>query len=87
MGIIGSILRLLGLGVVGDIADSVGADDAIKDKAKDYAKDKATDYAKDKAEGFVRKKIMGSGKSKHKDIDKTDKYWYLKDNNDDDEDE
>lgn len=81
MGLIGSIFRFLGLGFIGDIADSVGADKVVKDKAVDYAKDKATDYATDKALGFAEKKISGSKKKKKiKEPDKTDKYWYLKDN-------
>ena len=49
MGLIGPIFRLFGLGLIGDTADSIGADKVIKDKAVDYAKDKVTDYAKDKA--------------------------------------
>lgn len=76
---IGSIFRLFGLGFIGDVADSLGADKAIKDKAVDYAKDKATDYATDKAVGYVDKKMAGSKKKTHKEPDKTDKYWYLND--------
>ena len=76
---IGSIFRLFGLGFIGDAADSLGADKAIKDKAVDYAKDKATDYATDKAVGYVDKKMVGSKKKTHKEPDKTDKYWYLND--------
>ena len=79
MVLIGSIFRLFGLSFIGDAADSIGADKVIKDKAVDYAKDKATDYAKDKAFGYVDKKMAGSKKKKHKEPDKTDKYWYLKD--------
>ena len=79
MGLIGGLLRLVGLGFLGDAADSLGADNAVKNMAKDYAKDKATDFAKDKALGYVDKKISGRGKkSRHKEPDKTDKYWYLK---------
>ena len=76
---IGSIFRLFGLGFIGDAADSLGADKAIKDKAVDYAKDKATDYATDKAVGYVDKKMAGSKKKTHKEPDRTDKYWYLND--------
>ena len=76
---IGSIFRLFGLGFIGDAADSLGADKAIKDKAVDYAKDKATNYATDKAVGYVDKKMAGSKKKTHKEPDKTDKYWYLND--------
>ena len=76
---IGSIFRLFGLGFIGDAADSLGADKAIKDKTVDYAKDKATDYATDKAVGYVDKKMAGSKKKTHKEPDKTDKYWYLND--------
>lgn len=76
---IGSIFRLFGLGFIGDAADSLGADKAIKDKAVDYAKDKATGYATDKAVGYVDKKMAGSKKKTHKEPDKTDKYWYLND--------
>ena len=79
MGLIGSIFRLFGLGFIGDAADSLGADKAIKDKAVDYAKDKATDYATGKAVGYVDKKMAGSKKKTHKEPDKTDKYWYLND--------
>ena len=79
MGLIGSIFRLFGLGFIGDAADSLGADKAIKDKAVDYAKDKATDYATDKAVEYVDKKMAGSKKKTHKEPDKTDKYWYLND--------
>ena len=79
MGLIGSIFRLFGLGFIGDAADSLGADKAIKDKAVDYAKDKATDYATDMAVGYVDKKMAGSKKKTHKEPDKTDKYWYLND--------
>ena len=79
MGLRGSIFRLFGLGFIGDAADSLGADKAIKDKAVDYAKDKATDYATDKAVGYVDKKMAGSKKKTHKEPDKTDKYWYLND--------
>ena len=79
MGLIGSIFRLFGLGFIGDAADSLGADKAIKDKAVDYAKDKATGYATDKAVGYVDKKMAGSKKKTHKEPDKTDKYWYLND--------
>lgn len=78
MGLIGSIFKLFGLDFIGDVADSVGADKVVKDKAVDYAKDKATDYAKDKALGFAEKKISGSMKKRNKEPDKTDKYWYLK---------
>lgn len=76
---IGSIFRLFGLGFIGDAADSLGADKAIKAKAVEYAKDKATDYATDKAVGYVDKKMAGSKKKTHKEPDKTDKYWYLND--------
>ena len=79
MGLIGSIFRLFGFGFIGDAADSLGADKAIKDKAVDYAKDKATNYATDKAVGYVDKKMAGSKKKTHKEPDKTDKYWYLND--------
>ena len=79
MGLIGSIFRLFGLGFIGDAADSLGADKAIKDKAVDYAKDKATDYATDKAVRYVDKKMAGSKQKTHKEPDKTDKYWYLND--------
>lgn len=81
MGLVGSILRLFGLDFFGDVADSVDADNAIKDKAKDYAKDKAYDYAKDKAVGVAKKKLSGSKRKKRKEYkepDKTDKYWFLK---------
>ena len=76
---IGSIFRLFGLGFIGDAADSLGADKAIKDKAVDYSKDKATNNATDKAVGYLDKKMAGSKKKTHKEPDKTDKYWYLKD--------
>ena len=87
MGFIGSIFKLFGLDFVGDAADSIGADKVIKDKAVDYAKgkavdyatDKATDYAKKKALGYVDKKMAGSSKNKHEEPDKSDKYWFLKD--------
>lgn len=79
MGLIGSIFRLFGFGFIGDAADPLGADKAIKDKAVDYAKDKATNYATDKAVGYVDKKMAGSKKKTHKEPDKTDKYWYLND--------
>lgn len=79
MGLIGGLLRLVGLGFLGDAADSLGADNAVKNIAKDYAKDKATDFAKDKTFRYVDNKISGGGKkSHHKEPDKTDKYWYLK---------
>lgn len=78
MGFIGSIFRLVGLGFVGDMADSIGADSVVKNKAKDYAKDKATDYAKGKAIGFAKKKIKWTDKkSKRKEPDKNNKYWFL----------
>lgn len=69
----------MGLGFIGDVVDSVGADKVIKDMAVDYAKDNATGYAKDKAIGSVSKRFSGHGKKKYKEPDKTDKYWYLKD--------
>ena len=73
------ILRLVGPGFLGDAADSLGADNAVKNMAKDYAKDKVTDFAKDKALAYVDRKISGRGKkSRYKETDKTDKYWYLK---------
>lgn len=84
MGIIGSILRLFGFGFLGDVADTVGdvADtvDDVKDNAADYAEDKAANYAKKKVKGVVNKKISSSRRNKRKKLDKTDKYWFLNDN-------
>lgn len=70
MGIIGSVFRLCGLGVIGDVVDSVGADNLIKDKAVDYAKDKAVDYAKDKAINTAKGKVLGFVKKKMSDLGK-----------------
>lgn len=80
MGLICSIFRFLGLGFVGDVADSIGADGILKDRAVETAKDKAGDFAKGKAENYLSKKIANKRKSKFKEADRTDKYWYLKDN-------
>ena len=57
MGFIGSIFRFFVLDFLGDAADSIGAEDAIKDKAKDYAKGKAEDYATGKAEDYAKGKV------------------------------
>ena len=80
MGLIGSIFLFFGLGLAGDVADSIGADGIVKDRAVEAAKDKAGDFAKGKAENYLSKKITNKRKSKFKEADKTDKYWYLKDN-------
>lgn len=78
MGLIGSILRLLGLGTLGDAADSVEADKIVRKKASGYIKEKATEIAIDKATGIISDKIRQSTKPHEKAIDKSDKYWYLK---------
>lgn len=59
---------------------SIGADGIVKDRAVETAKDKAGDFAKGKVENDLSKKIANKRKSKFKEADRTDKYWYLKDN-------
>lgn len=66
MGIISTVLRLVGLGFLADVSEVAGVDESVaekaKDKAVDYAKGKAEDVAKDKA-----KSLLHSDKKENKD--------------------
>lgn len=83
MGIISTILGLFGLDSLAGVVDSSKVTETLvdkaKDKATDYAKDKAQSFATDKAKSLLNLDSDKSKNSKKTEVDKSDKYWYLKD--------
>lgn len=66
MGLFGTLLDMVGLGFLGDAADSVSssAANALKDKAIDMGKEKASEFTTEKAKSYVKDKAVDYAKDK-----------------------